>query len=101
LSGIIDSDGHYQSHSNQYELTLKNKNLMEDIVYVARSLGFACYMKEVQKTCTNSMNGRVTGTYYRIQIYGEGIEEIPCKLKYKCAHARTKNKNVSTKRILY
>lgn len=93
LAGIIDSDGHYQSNSNQYEIIQKNKKLMEDIVYLVRSLGFACYMKEINKTCTNAKNGPKTGIYYRIQIYGEGIDDIPCKLTYKCAHARTKNKN--------
>lgn len=93
LAGILDSDGHYQTHCNQYELTLKNKQLMEDVVYLVRSLGLACYMRSVQKTCTNSPNGCVTGTYYRIQIYGTGIETIPCKLVYKCARARTKNKD--------
>jgi P4 family phage/plasmid primase-like protien len=93
LAGIIDSDGHYQKHCNQYEITLKNKKLMEDVVYVARSLGYACYMKQVHKTCTNSKNGNVTGTYYRTQIYGKGIETIPCKLDYKCSTERVKNKD--------
>jgi P4 family phage/plasmid primase-like protien len=93
LAGIIDTDGHYQASVNQYEIIQKNKRLMEDIVYVVRSLGLACYMKDVQKTCTNSKNGPVTGTYYRIQIYGEGIEKIPCLLQRKQAVPRRKKKN--------
>lgn len=93
LAGIIDSDGFYQKKSNQYEITLKNNKLMDDIIYIVRSLGFACYKKCIQKTCTNGKNGRVEGTYYRIQIYGEGIENIPCKLAHKKASKRIKNKN--------
>ena len=93
LAGIIDTDGNYQASCNQYGIIQKNKKLMEDIVYLVRSLGLACYMKEIQCTCTNAKNGPVTGTYYRIQIYGKGIEEIPCLLPRKKAVPRTKLKN--------
>src|SRR5210317_60953 len=93
LAGIIDSDGYYCKRSNQYEITLKNNKLMDDIIYIVRSLGLACYKKCIQKTCTNGKKGPVKGTYYRIQVYGEGIENIPCKLKYKKASKREKNKN--------
>jgi P4 family phage/plasmid primase-like protien len=90
LAGIIDSDGHYQKNSNQYEITLVNEKLIDDIVYVSKSLGFACTKREVQKSC----NGKV-GTYYNIIIYGEGIENIPVKLERKKSHERTKNKDSS------
>src|SRR5210317_2526760 len=93
LAGIIDSDGYYCKRSNQYEITLKNNKLMDDIIYIVRSLGLACYKKCIQKTCTNGKKGPVKGTYYRILVYGEGIENIPCKLKYKKASKREKNKN--------
>lgn len=93
LAGILDSDGYYQSSSNQYELTLKSEQLFDDCLDLARSLGFACYKKQVKKTCTNSKNGPVEGTYYRMQIYGEGLEKIPCRVVRKQAAPRTKNKN--------
>lgn len=93
LAGIIDSDGHYQVKSNQYEIVLINEQLIDDIIDVSKSLGFNCFKKQVSKTCTNSKNGPVTGTYYRIQIYGYGIETIPTKILRKQAHIRTKDKN--------
>ena len=94
LAGIIDSDGHYQAHTNQYEITLKSEQLVDDIVDLSRSLGFACYKHACKKSCTNGKNGSVEGTYYRICIVGDGIENIPVLLKRKQAKPRNKNKDV-------
>ncbi len=69
-------------------ITQKNKRISDGIVYLARSLGFLATQKEVQKTCTNGANGRVTGTYYRCNISGKDIEEIPCLIKRKKAQPR-------------
>ncbi|MDD4931458.1 MAG: Hint domain-containing homing endonuclease [Candidatus Colwellbacteria bacterium] len=92
LAGIIDSDGSYTN--NCYDIVQKNKTLLDDIIFVARSLGFYCKdSKEVTKICYNSKNGPVEGTYYRTHISGEGLEEIPCLLEYKRAHARCQIKN--------
>lgn len=66
LAGVLDSDGHY-SH-NGYDIVLQLKELSEQVTFLARSLGFACYMNECRKTCCN--NGKV-GTYYRMYISGE------------------------------
>ena len=90
LAGIIDSDGHYQARSNQYEITLKSEKLIDDILYLARSLGFSCSKKNVTKSCQN-----FTGHYFNIIIYGSGIEDIPVLLKRKKAIPRIKNKNAS------
>ncbi len=90
IAGIIDSDGHYQQKSNQYEITLVNEKLIDDIVYLAKSLGFACTKRMVNKSCNNKV-----GTYYNVIIYGSGIEEIPVKLERKKSHERTKNKDAS------
>ena len=94
LAGIIDSDGHYQASCKQYELTLKSEKLMDGCIKVIKSLGFSCYKKQVTKVCTNSKNGPVSGTYYRIQFSGEGLEHIPSRLARKQAATRVKNKNV-------
>lgn len=94
LAGIIDSDGHYQKSAKQYELTLKSEKLIDSCIQLVRSLGFACYKKQVTKTCTNGKNGPVSGTYYRIQICGAGLENIPSRLIRKRADVRIKIKNV-------
>jgi len=90
LAGIIDTDGTYQKHTNQYTVSQKNEKLIDDIIDLVRSLGLACYKKQFQGKCHN--NG-VIGTYYRINIVGKGIEEIPCLLPRKKAVARVKSKN--------
>jgi len=86
LAGLIDSDGYY--HDNCYEITQKNEKLMDDIVFLAKSLGFSAYKKQIKKTCTNSKNGRVEGTYYITNICGEGLQQIPVKCIRKKGHKR-------------
>lgn len=93
LAGIIDTDGTYQKHTNQYTISQKNERLIDDIIDLVRSLGLACYKKEFQGKC--HYKGKVVvGTYYRINIVGKGIEEIPCLIPRKQAIVRNKGKNV-------
>ena len=67
LAGFIDSDGSVSN--NEYVIIQKNETLLDDIIYLARSLGFACYKK--------------IGTFYRTCIHGKGLEEIPVKCEHK------------------
>lgn len=82
LAGLLDSDGYYSQ--NHYEITQRRKALADDILFLARSLGFAAYMKP------KIVNGTV---YYRITISGDGLEEIPVKLPRKKAHKRRQIKD--------
>lgn len=84
LAGILDSVGYYQAHTTQYELTMKSEQIIDDVVDLARSLGFAAYKTPV----TNGTNGPVTGDYFRIQIFGQGLSQIPVLLKRKQATER-------------
>jgi len=90
LAGIIDTDGTYQKHTNQFTVSQKSEKLIDDIVDLTRSLGFACYKKKFEGKCHNT--GAI-GTYYRINIYGKGIETIPCLLPRKQAVERKKLKD--------
>ena len=63
LAGIIDAVGYYYSHC--YEIILENEKLLDDIIYLARSLGFTAFK------CNKSDS--IFCTY----IYGLGIENIP------------------------
>lgn len=92
LAGLIDTDGTYQERGNQFTISLKSERLMDDLIYVARSLGFACYKKEFIGKCHN--NG-VEGTYFRTNIAGEHIKDIPTLLSRKTARERIKNKDVT------
>ena len=97
LAGIIDSDGSYCD--NCYEITQKNEKLLDDIVFVARSLGFAAFKRSVVKTCTNGKNGRIQGNYFLTKICGSGLEEIPVKCIRKQAHPRKLLRDVLKYRI--
>jgi|GEM_PF-2159422 len=88
LAGLIDSDGNY--HHGGYAITQKNSKLTDDIVFIARSLGFSAYKRAVTKKCCN--NGKI-GAYYSIGIYGN-VNSIPCLVKRKQAKARSQIKNV-------
>ena len=102
LAGIIDSDGHY--HQNCYEIVQKNERLLDDIVFLARSLGFAAFKKKVHKTCTNAKDAdgntcSKTGTYYLTKIYGSGLEDIPVVCPRKKGQVRQQIKNALNYRI--
>ena len=102
LAGIIDSDGYY--HDNCYEIVQKNETLLDDIVFLVKSLGFAAYKKQVQKACTNAKDtdGNIcskTGTYYLINICGKGLEEIPTVCPRKKGQVRQQIKDVLKYRI--
>lgn len=88
LAGLIDSDGYY--HHNFYSLTFKSEKLVDDCVFVARSLGFAAYKSKQIKKCYNT--GAV-GEYYSLHISGD-VEQIPTILPRKKAHTRLQKKDV-------
>jgi len=90
LAGLIDTDGHYSK--KYYEIMQKNCNLSEDIVYLARSLGFACNIKKVKKTCTNAPGGPKTGIYNRMTIFGDNLQDIPVLCPRKKGEKRLINK---------
>jgi len=88
LAGIIDSDGHYTKKG--YDICLKSEKLLDDVIFIARSLGFSAYKARAIKTCAN--NG-VTGNYFRCNISGN-CDRIPCKIARKKAAPRQQKKNV-------
>lgn len=96
LAGIIDSDGYL--HNNGYDIIQKNQILLDDIIYIARSLGFAAYKSECKKSCMYKGSKR-EGTYYRININGPGLNEIPVKCERKKAVPRKQIKDVLATRI--
>ena len=84
LAGIIDTDGSYCQKSKGYDVIQKNKVLADDILFVARSLGFSANMKECEKSCMYK-NEKRTGTYHRIHISGDNLSDIPVKCPRKMA----------------
>jgi superfamily II DNA or RNA helicase len=97
LAGIIDSDGYF--NKNCIEICQKNEKLLDDIIFLARSLGFCCYKKKVEKTCTNAKNGPKKGVYYLTNIYGSGIEDIPTLCPRKKGYVRKQIKDALSYRL--
>lgn len=90
LAGLLDTDGYLTDGC--FEITQKRKVLADDILYLARSCGFAAYMKPCEKSCTYKGKKRL-GTYYRVYISGD-VDRIPTKISYKKAAPRTQKKDV-------
>lgn len=82
LAGLLDTDGYFDPRKKSYEITQKRKNLAEDILYVARSLGFVSYINETEKYCTYKGEKRY-GIYYKVSISGTNLHDIPCLLDRK------------------
>lgn len=87
LAGILDTDGSLSC--NGYEFVNKNQRLAEDVVFLARSLGFAAYINKCKKKCQTGAEGE----YYRVFISGD-TDQIPVKILYKKASVRKQKKNV-------
>lgn len=96
LAGLIDSDG--CTSNNCYEIIQKNETLLDDIIYLSRSLGFAAYKKQCKKSCMYKGEKR-EGTYYRTFIHGKGLEEIPVKCPRKKLNIRKQIKSALHTRI--
>jgi superfamily II DNA or RNA helicase len=96
LAGIIDSDG--SASNNTYDIIQKNEQLLDDIIFIARSLGFAAYKKECKKHCMYK-GEKQEGTYYRTCIHGKGLDEIPVKCPRKKVTPRKQIKDALSTRI--
>ena len=92
LAGLLDSDGHLVK-GGIFEFIQKNEVLMDDVIYLARSLGFACYKNE-KNTSWTYKGEKKNGKAFRISISGEGIEQIPTIVPRKRANPRKQIKNV-------
>ena len=79
LAGLIDSGVNYEKNDNDgIEFTLKNKPILDDVIYLVRSLGFSCYKENQSESAARriTINGQGTkGTKGT-----KGIEEIPTKI---------------------
>ena len=88
IAGLLDSDGHLVKDT-VYEIVTKYKGLAEDILFLARSLGFAASCKKVSKGIKSL---GFVGEYYRIGISGN-TDQIPCKVVRKKAKSREQKKD--------
>jgi SpoVK/Ycf46/Vps4 family AAA+-type ATPase len=87
LAGLIDTDGSLSEGG--FEITQKSNVIAEDILFLARSLGYAAYS---QKSLKSSQNG-TEGEYNRVFISGD-LSEVPVRLERKKARERKQIKSV-------
>jgi superfamily II DNA or RNA helicase len=92
LAGFIDADGH--NSNNCFDICLSSERLIDDIIFIARSLGLAGYKKECWKICTNAKNGPKKCKCYRTNIHGN-TDIIPTKIKRKQCTERKQIKDVT------
>ena len=85
LAGLIDSDGYW---NNPCGLIFVNKNeiLVDDFIYLCRSLGLAAYKKKFT-------NKKYQKDYFRVTVSGD-VFEIPLKLERKKCYKRRQKKDV-------
>lgn len=96
LAGIIDTDGSYDGRSKlgcgTYEISTVFPILRDQILYLARSLGFSANSSEGFKT--NQTVG-FAGLYSRIIISG-ALHEVPCLLPRKNVNKTCKQRSHRT-----
>lgn len=80
LAGILDANGNYNGKG--YDIGQTSETLIDDVIYLARSLGFAAYKHK----CS-------------VHIDGNGMENIPTKIPTKRANVRKQIKDVLMSRI--
>ena len=88
LAGLLDTDG--TKDGNSYQIIQKSETLSNNIVSLARSLGFITTMNKCQKKCTNSPDPNHCGEYYRMSIL---TNETTPFLPLKCAKKRIESSN--------
>lgn len=94
LAGLLDSDGYYDKKNNTFKITQKKENLINDIVFLSRSLKFSSYKKEVTKSCIYK-GERKSNTYYQCIISGDRLGEIPTIIPRKKARNTVSFKSVT------
>lgn len=92
LAGLLDSDGSLIHDGCSFDLVQKSEKLIDDVIYLCRSLGFSCYKSKQRKGCWYK-NIYMENGYYRITISGNGVENIPTLLPNKKAAKRRQTKD--------
>ena len=73
LAGLIDTDGYYDKRKNTYEIIQKSENIIDDAMFMARSLGIIC---------TKSIKV-INGTSYFRLYMRYNLTQIPVILERK------------------
>jgi DNA repair exonuclease SbcCD ATPase subunit len=88
LAGILDGDGHKAPDKHAFDIILKDNQLAEDFVFLARSVGLRVAVRDKFCKC----DGFAGAFYKRFTLTGE-IEKIPNRLSRK----KSPNKSITSK----
>jgi SNF2 family DNA or RNA helicase len=92
LAGLIDSDGNLCHDKCTFDFIQKSEKLIDDVIYLVRSLGFSCYKSKQKKGCWY-LGEYKEDDYYRICISGN-TNEIPVLCPRKKANQRKQKKDI-------
>lgn len=90
LAGLLDGDGSLINRSSMYDFCSKSEKLANDVVFLARGLGFLATVHRCRKGC----QGGFIGDYFRVYISGETLADLPMRIPRKRAAHRQQQKNV-------
>ncbi len=82
LAGILEGDSFFREKENAYVLNLKDKNLIKQIEFLSKSLGFSTTYKPILRRI--SRYNKEIREYYHLSISGD-TSKIPCVLPRKKA----------------
>jgi hypothetical protein len=74
LAGLIDRIGTYDIQSRGFDIVVKSEKLIDDIIYISRSLGYSANKRKCIKRF-----GKKTFVAYKTFITGK-ISNIPCNI---------------------
>jgi hypothetical protein len=74
LAGLLDTEGYFID--GHYEITLCSQRMAEDVLFLARSLGFGAL------AAPSDIPGQ-----YHAAIFGEGLPDIPTRMHSRVAHS--------------
>jgi len=87
LAGLIDTDGTFSK--GYFSISSSDEKLAEQYLFLARSLGFASYIKS---GISQIRSKNFIGKYWRVSIIGD-VNRIPTKVARKQAGQRKQIKN--------
>lgn len=98
LAGLIDSDGTVSREGSRITIAqcLHHKKLVDGLVFMVRSLGFACHV-HIKDTQWSHKGVLKDGKAYNVEISGTNVSDIPTLLpRKKCGNTVSRNTSRST-----
>lgn len=89
LAGLIDTDGNVRANGHEIRISQgpANTKIIEDALFLARSLGFCCMLNTGKSQWTHKFKDGTTekrfSTYTELTITGQFLYEIPTLLSRK------------------